>query len=138
MDPFHEEFQEDIVEQNTNTHQHKIPDQLNPTPKDRAGEDDEFGQDEPGREANAEGHQECGYIRADGETHQMYHFLMQDKMITDEEQGNIHQCGKAATGQVTEGQVRNIPPERGIEKIDSVADQVLHPDKIGTKLRIYR
>lgn len=103
MEVIYEQFEEEIVQQYTDTYQDKVPDQLYASSQVGVGEDDELAEQEPGGECDGHGHEQGGDMRAEGDEPQRYHLLLQDEVIADKIQDNVQQGIAAPACQVAKG-----------------------------------
>ncbi len=71
-------------------------------------------------------------MRTDGDEWQLYHLLIQDEIITDEVDEYVKQGIATATCQVTERFFIHQRPERRIEKVNGIDDQIFQNE--GAKL----
>jgi hypothetical protein len=96
----HKQFDENIIEQDTNHYQHDIPEQLNPSPQVRIRKYNIAHQEETQRESDAKGNDESAYMRTDSAKGKLNDTFIQNEIVTDKINENIQEGITTATGQV--------------------------------------
>jgi len=122
MPALHEQLDEDIVQQQTDDHQHEIAEQLHPSLQRGFREDDIPHQKEPCGKADAESHDDGGDIRLEDHKAKIHILLVQNEIIADGESKDVDKNIGPAAGRIPEGLQGHDPPENGVEKINKGYD----------------
>jgi hypothetical protein len=117
MELLDEQFDKDIVKQDTYHYQDKIPEQLHPPMQGRLRKHDIPHQEEPRRKAHTKRDDKSGNMWFEDKETQVQVLFVQDKIITDKEGKNVQKSIRSATGSIPKSLDRHNPAERGIEKI---------------------
>jgi hypothetical protein len=125
MQLFYEEFDKNIVEEQTDHHQQKITEQLHPAMQGRSGKDDVSHQEKPRGKADAKGDEHRGGVGFQSNKTQVQVLLLKDKIIADKENKDIQQRIRASASRITKGLQRHDLAERRIEKINKPYDPFL-------------
>lgn len=102
MQLLNEELDESIVQQNTDQHQQKIPEQLNPPPNDGIRKNYMSHQEKPGWKTHAERNNECRNMWLESQESNVQDFFMKNKIVANEINENIQHRIGAATCSVAE------------------------------------
>lgn len=124
MKLLHKEFDENIIEQDTNEYHQKVAEQLHPPPKTGAGENHIMHEQKARREADTKSQDESHDIGTHGQGTPVYNLFMQQIMIADVEEHNVQQGIGTTTGRIAKSLQRHELPERGIKKINKGDDQL--------------
>lgn len=122
---FYKKFEEDVIQQYTNRYHHQVPDKLDSPSHCRIGKYHIAHQHEPYWECNAERNNESADMGTDRYKRQLNDLFLQYEIVTDEIYEDIKQCISSTASEIAECFLIHERPERRIEKINGIDDQVL-------------
>jgi hypothetical protein len=117
MELLYKELDEDIIQQQTNDHQHKISEQLYPSMQGAFRKHNITHQKEPHRETKTPGDNNGSDMGLDHQKTKIDIVLVQDKIVPDRIHHNIDQGIASPTGRISKGLQRHDPAKRRIKEI---------------------
>ena len=128
---FYEDAQKNIIEDDADQHQDKIPEQLDTPVQDRIIEYDIPVQQVTGRKAHQEGNNKSRDNGPEGDKAQVQHLFVQDKIIGHGIHHYIQEGIGRAAGRIPEGSHRHQFSEWRVKKINKGNDLCFgHPDSV--------
>lgn len=121
-----EELDKDVVQQQADQYQHKIPEQLHPAMECRSRKYDIPVQKKTQRETDAERDHDGGNIGRDDYRPQAYIMMTQNIIVCYGISDNIDQCSRTATSRIPEGLQRHQPAEWRVKKINKIDNPLLY------------
>lgn len=129
MKDLHEQFQQAVIEHQVERKGKKVTEQLNPPSQVGIYKDHEFHQGKTDHKIDAEGDEQCGDVRLEGEETEVQVFLFQDVLVADKiNKQPDHRIG-ASANPITEGLLRHESPEGRVEEVDECDDFVFRHRK---------
>ena len=122
----HKQFNENVIEQDTNHYQHEIPEQLNPSPQVRIRKNNIAHQEKSQRESDAEGDDESAYMRTDSAKGKLNDTFIKNEIVTDEINEYIQNGITTATGEVAKSFYIHYLLKRRIKEVNDTGNYILH------------
>lgn len=122
---FHKQFDKNVIQQNANHHQYKIPEQLYPAVQSGLSENNIPHQEKTNGKTNTERNNERGDIRLKCYEAEIEHLFLQNKIIANKKNENIQKRVRSAASSITERLHGHQFSERRIKKINKRCNKVL-------------
>jgi len=136
MELFYEQLDEDDVQSDTDHHQHKVAEQLDPAVQRAARKGNVPVQEKAGGKADAKGHEYGSNVSRNSNKTQMDIVLVQDKIEADPVHQDVDHGACATACRIPKGLQRHDPAEGRIKKVDKCRDvifQLLHRVRLAIK-----